>query len=74
MAVPRKKRSKSKKRRQKNIWKSYKKRKIENKLSLVECDNCGSTKLNHRVCPSCGFYKGKQVITVKSPQDNVISA
>ncbi len=25
------------------------------------CSNCGSPKLPHRVCPECGFYKGRQV-------------
>ena len=27
------------------------------------CPNCGAKKLPHRVCDSCGFYKGKQIIT-----------
>jgi large subunit ribosomal protein L32 len=25
------------------------------------CPNCGAPRLSHRVCPSCGFYKGTQV-------------
>ncbi|MGI6458450.1 MAG: 50S ribosomal protein L32 [bacterium] len=29
--------------------------------SLVECPNCRSSKLPHRVCPNCGFYKGQTV-------------
>jgi len=32
----------------------------------VTCPNCGSIKLSHSVCESCGHYKGKQVISVKS--------
>jgi ribosomal protein L32 len=31
-----------------------------------KCTNCGARKLAHRVCPVCGYYKGKQVITIKS--------
>ena len=31
-------------------------------LSL--CPNCHEPKLSHRVCPKCGYYKGKQVIGV----------
>lgn len=33
---------------------------------LALCSQCGARVLSHRVCPSCGFYKGKQVATVKA--------
>lgn len=26
------------------------------------CPQCRSAKLPHRACPSCGFYKGRQVV------------
>jgi len=26
------------------------------------CDNCGEIKLPHRACPSCGHYRGREVI------------
>ncbi|MBE0646354.1 MAG: 50S ribosomal protein L32 [Bacteroidales bacterium] len=26
------------------------------------CSNCGTTVLYHRVCPECGYYKGKPAI------------
>ncbi len=29
------------------------------------CDNCGEVKLSHRVCPSCGHYRGREVIEGK---------
>ena len=29
------------------------------------CENCGEVKLSHVACPSCGFYKGKQVLETK---------
>ena len=32
-------------------------------LSL--CPNCHEPKLSHRVCPHCGFYKGKPVMEVE---------
>jgi len=31
---------------------------------LSECPKCGETKLQHRVCPTCGTYKGREVIEV----------
>ena len=30
------------------------------------CSNCGTVGHPHRVCMSCGHYKGKQVMKVKS--------
>ncbi|HUP63909.1 MAG TPA: 50S ribosomal protein L32 [Thermoanaerobaculia bacterium] len=35
------------------------------KKSLSTCSNCQEAKLPHRVCPKCGYYKGREVITVK---------
>jgi large subunit ribosomal protein L32 len=29
------------------------------------CDNCGEVKLPHRVCASCGHYRGREVIEVE---------
>lgn len=26
------------------------------------CTNCGEAKLPHRVCKSCGYYRGREVI------------
>lgn len=30
----------------------------------VACKNCGSAILSHRVCPRCGYYKGKQILVM----------
>jgi large subunit ribosomal protein L32 len=35
----------------------------------VQCDNCGAAALPHRVCGACGYYKGRQVMTVKLRTD-----
>jgi len=29
---------------------------------LSKCPQCGSTVTSHTVCPSCGYYKGRQVL------------
>ena len=39
------------------------------KLYLVPCSHCGELILPHRVCPSCGYYKGKEVIDVLAKLD-----
>ncbi len=33
---------------------------------IQACPQCSSPRQPHRVCPSCGYYNGRQVITVKS--------
>ncbi|MBI2611341.1 50S ribosomal protein L32 [Candidatus Gottesmanbacteria bacterium] len=39
---------------------------LNKRLSLFEkCPNCGSLKRSHRICPSCGFYNKREVISPK---------
>ena len=33
--------------------------------NLTVCSNCGSPRLPHTVCSSCGHYKGREVIEVE---------
>lgn len=30
--------------------------------TVASCSNCGTTVRYHRVCPECGYYKGKLAI------------
>ena len=30
--------------------------------SLSICPQCGAAQLPHRICPSCGFYKEREVV------------
>lgn len=58
MAVPKRKTSKARrdKRHAANIKMTT--------PALVECPNCHEQMVSHRVCPSCGEYKGVEVIAV----------
>ncbi len=33
---------------------------------MITCPNCGELTLAHRVCSSCGFYKGRLVVAPKT--------
>ncbi len=33
---------------------------------LNNCPQCDAPYVPHRVCPSCGHYKGRQVLTIKA--------
>jgi len=55
MGVPKRRQSKSRKNMRRSEW-----MKLEHP-TLVECPQCHELKMPHRVCPNCGFYKGKAV-------------
>ena len=58
MAVPKRKPSHSRQRMRRGY---------NSVLKLPElgvCPQCAAPYLSHRVCPSCGYYKGRQVVTV----------
>ena len=35
---------------------------------LAKCPHCRAPKVTHQVCPSCGMYKGIQVIEGRTTQ------
>ncbi len=39
------------------------------KTELVKCPKCSSMIKPHRVCPTCGFYKGKEVKKIETALD-----
>jgi len=36
---------------------------------LGKCPQCGKPKLSHRICPSCGYYKGAACVTIMSKEE-----
>ena len=58
MAVPKRKKSLSKKRSRRANWKL-------SLPTLVACPQCHEFKVPHRVCGYCGYYKGVEVIAQK---------
>jgi len=57
MPVPKRKVSKMRLRTRKaaNRWRAGK---------LGTCAQCGAKALSHTACPACGYYKGRQVLSV----------
>jgi large subunit ribosomal protein L32 len=59
MAVPKRKPSKARGRAR---------RSINMRLAMpvfTECNTCGNKILPHKICPKCGFYKGKQYLELE---------
>ena len=58
MAVPKRRTSKTAKRKRRTHFKL-------NVPGMVICPNCGEMKLSHRVCKECGHYNGRAVVEAK---------
>lgn len=54
MAVPKRRTSKSVKRKRRTHFKL-------NVPGMNACPECGELKLSHRVCSACGYYDGQEV-------------
>ncbi|MCL2727045.1 MAG: 50S ribosomal protein L32 [Bacteroidales bacterium] len=45
------------------------KRRTHQKLelpTLASCSNCSATVIYHRICPECGYYRGRLIIEKKT--------
>lgn len=62
MAVPKGKTSKQRKHSRAANWKL-------SAPNLSECPQCHELKPSHKVCDSCGYYNGEQVVDIKSKKD-----
>ena len=69
---PKKKVSKVQTRKRHSTWKSINLKRLAQKYQTAKCPNCGANRLNHRVCPSCGYYNGKQVLIIKAKKDATV--
>ena len=59
MAVPRNRTSNARK----NSRRAHHAKKPKN---TSNCSNCNTPRIEHRICPHCGFYSGRTVIQSKT--------
>ncbi len=55
MAHPKRKHSKTRRDKRRTHYKAT-------EPTVSTCSNCGSSVLYHRVCPECGYYRGKPAV------------
>lgn len=55
MGVQKNKRSKSRTHKKRSAWSKM------GSIQTIACPNCDAVKLPHRICPSCGYYAGREV-------------
>jgi len=58
MAVPKRKTSKTHKRKRRTHWKLA-------SPGMTTCPNCHQARMPHSVCPSCGYYAGREVVRIE---------
>jgi large subunit ribosomal protein L32 len=61
MAVPKKKTSRARRDQRRA-------HRVLGKPNLAACPNCGEPHMPHRVCPECGYYKGRSVVAVEATE------
>lgn len=55
MALPKRRQSKTRGKKRRTHYKS-------GPVATTSCPQCGGTKLPHRACPNCGYYRGRPVV------------
>ena len=35
-------------------------------LKVTDCPHCHKPMVSHRVCPSCGYYRGRDMLKIES--------
>ncbi|MFQ5499336.1 MAG: 50S ribosomal protein L32 [Candidatus Zixiibacteriota bacterium] len=58
MALPKRRHSSARGRKRRTNWKL-------SPPNVVDCPHCHQARLPHHICPHCGYYDGRQVLTVK---------
>ena len=61
MALPKRKTSRSRRDKRRSQWKI-------GVPQLSNCANCQKPRMPHRVCPHCGYYKGRPVLIMASKE------
>ena len=61
MAVPKRRKSSSKR----DMRRAQHDKVVPN---VIPCPNCSAPMISHRVCPSCGQYKGQVVMPAKATE------
>jgi large subunit ribosomal protein L32 len=67
MAVPKKRQSSARRDKRRANHRAERPR-------LNECPRCHSPRLPHRVCPACGTYAGREVISFEEPEPTATPA
>lgn len=54
-AVPKRRISRTRRDKRRTHWKAH-------ASAVSKCGHCGQPMVPHRVCPSCGYYRGREYV------------
>lgn len=63
MAVPKRRHSKARTRTRRSTW-------VLQAPGITACPQCREPKRPHYVCGNCGYYDGRQAVTVATKEDD----
>lgn len=66
MALQKKRRGPARTAQQRSAWM---RKSGANHIAVQACPSCGAPKIPHRVCMSCGQYRGETVIAKKAAEE-----
>ena len=66
MALQKRRRGPARTGHQRSAWM---KKSGANHTVVQACPNCGSPRIPHRVCMSCGQYRGEQIVAKKAAEE-----
>ena len=70
--TPKRKLPKSDGRKRYSMYQYKARTRLQKSINLTKCSNCNEMRQTHHVCPSCGYYRGRQVIDMtKDLKDKV---
>ena len=62
MALPKRKHSKARRDKSRTHWKLR-------MPTLTKCPQCAQPIVPHRVCATCGYYRGRQVLVIAAKKE-----
>ena len=69
--VPKYKKSKSRSAKRYHSFTHHTQVRLQGVVNLVDCPKCKEKKLNHFVCPTCGYYNGKKVLDMNKEVEKI---
>ncbi len=69
--TPKQKKNSASGRSQYSTFARIARRKLSEGAPVVTCAHCKQPKVNHRICPTCGYYADKKVVNMDKTLEKV---